>query len=105
MTARRRPKVARLATGPNGVAAPGDGLTLRVVWPVLDSAMVDREAMKEAERQWPGFLEWHQVRAVGGSLMRVVETNDHQRQAFGADRAVVCVASVVRRPPHAEVEE
>lgn len=97
-TRRTRTKPVRLVTGPNAVDESRAGLTLRVVWPVLDAAMFDREAMKEAERHWPGFLERHQVRTVGGPIMRVVETDEHQRQAFGADRAVVCIAPVVRRP-------
>jgi hypothetical protein len=87
----------RLASGVSDLSA--SNLSLRVVWPILDDSMFDREAMREAARQWPGFVEVHGVRLVGPPEMRVAWLDDVQRHAFGVDRAVVCVAPVVKRPP------
>lgn len=95
----------RLSRTPGELAETPAGLTLQVVWPVLDESMFDREAMREAARQWPGFVERHRVRLVGAPQMRVVELDDWQRLAFGAARAVICAAPVEKRPPQTGGEE
>lgn len=71
--------------------------TLRVVWPILDAAMYDDEAMAQAWFDWPAFPEHHQVTVVDNPRMEVVRLEAWQRLALKADRAVVCSAPVVQR--------
>lgn len=74
-----------------------NGLTLRVIWPILDDSMYDTEAITAAWFEWPAFVDRYQVDAVDVPRMRVVELTAHQETDLGATRAVVCEAPVVRR--------
>lgn len=98
-------RTRNLPHGPNHVDVTERGLTLKVMWPVVDDGLFDREAMAEAQRQWPGFVELHGVRIIGAPHMRVVELDDRQRQAFGASRAVICEAPATPRNPIDYVQE
>lgn len=75
--------------------------TLRVVWPIHDPAMYDAEAITAAWSELPGFAEAKQVTFADRPRMSVVALTDEQRVAFGASRAVVCEAPVIRRTPAA----
>jgi hypothetical protein len=76
--------------------------TLRVVWPILDEAMYDDEAMAEAWFDWPKHPEQHQVTVLDNPRMDVIRLEGWQRLALKADRAVVCEAPVVQRIPTKE---
>jgi hypothetical protein len=73
------------------------GLTLRVVWPIIDDAMYDAEAIADASFEWPVFAEQHQVTVLDTPRIRVVHLDDQQRQGLNARRAVVCEAPVIKR--------
>ena len=73
--------------------------TLKVVWPILQEAMYDDEAMADAWFDWPRFPEMHQVTVVDTPRMFVVRLDGFQRLALKADRAVVCEAAVITRTP------
>lgn len=97
----RTASARRLSRGPDVLNETDGGLTLRVIWPIVDDRTFDREAMQEAQRQWPCFVERHNVRLIGAPFMQVVECSPAERMAFGVDRAVLCVAPVEKRPPQA----
>lgn len=71
--------------------------TLRVMWPVLDAAMYETEAIYEAWAELPQFAEDRQVTFADSPKMRVVQLTPEQQVKFGASRAVVCEAPVIRR--------
>ena len=71
--------------------------TLRVVWPILDDAMFDDEAIVEAWLQWPRFPEQYQVTVVDNPRMQVIRLDGHRKRAFQTDRAVICEAPVIQR--------
>lgn len=73
------------------------GLTLRVVWPVVDVLMSDEDAILEAWADLPSFAEHHQVTVSDRPRMWVAELDANQARAFKALRVVVCEAPVVRR--------
>lgn len=71
--------------------------TLRVVWPIEDTAMYEAEAITAAWFELPGFAEEHQVTLTDRPKMRVIDLPAAQQQELGATRAVVCEAPVIRR--------
>ncbi|MFI5934750.1 hypothetical protein [Actinoplanes sp. NPDC051494] len=71
--------------------------TLRVVWPIHDDGMFDREAVEQASREWPTYAEAQQVTIVGPACIRVVQLDAHQQEGLQAARAVICEAPVARR--------
>ena len=73
------------------------GWKLRVVWPVLDDAMYDIEAITEAWFQLPQFAEDLQVTIADRPRMAVVALTLEQQRKWRAARAVVCEAPVIRR--------
>ncbi len=73
------------------------GLKLRVVWPIVDDAMYDDEALAEAWFEWPAFPERYQVTVVDSPRMQVIRLDAEQRQQMRASRAVVCEAPVIQR--------
>ncbi len=84
-------------------------LMLRVVWPVVDVLMSDRDAMTEAWADLPSFAEHYQVTICGRPELRVAELSPAQQDEFKALRVVVCEAPVIRRlsrntTPHREKE-
>jgi hypothetical protein len=85
----------------NGTAPLTHTHVLRVVWPILDDAMFDDEAVAAAWFDWPKFLHDYRVEPTDSPRMRVVDLTDmaltaRQRTAFRkATRAVVCEAPVM----------
>jgi hypothetical protein len=79
--------------------------SLRVVWPIVNDAMFDHEALTEAWFDWPHHLREWRVEPVESPRIRVVDLADirldaRQQEAFrSATRAVVCDAPVVKRTP------
>lgn len=73
------------------------GLTLRVVWPIVDPLLSDQDAILEAWADLPSFAEHYQVTVSDRPRMWVKELDIDQARAFKALRAVVCEAPVVRR--------
>lgn len=70
---------------------------LRVVWPIEDEAMYDREAIADAWLDWPRHPERQQVTVVDTPRMTVVRLDEQQQAALRATRAVICEAHVIQR--------